>query len=175
MKTLFFANLFAIATAATSVGLNLVSVPAFAADGQARHEGMHEGHGGRMGMMHGRGHHGMDRMLRSVGASDEQKTKIRDIFTKARADLNPDPKARQASQQKMRELLSAPTIDRAALEQLRVARVADHERASKRMSQAMADAAEVLTPEQRAKMAAKMKDRQDRMGRHHGGQAPAAK
>jgi periplasmic protein CpxP/Spy len=172
MKTFFFANLFAIATASASVGLNLVTAPAFAADPQARHQGMHEGHGGMR--EHG-GHHRMDRMLRSVGASDEQRAKIRDIFAKARADVNPDPKARQASRQKMAELLSAPTVDRAALEQLRAARTADHERMSRRMSQAMADAAEVLTPEQRAKMAAKLKERQERMGRHHGGQAPAPK
>jgi periplasmic protein CpxP/Spy len=176
MKTLFFANLFAIATAATTVGLNLVTVPAFADEAHGRHASMVDGgHHGGHGGMRGHGQRRMDRMLSSVGASDEQKTKIRDIFAKARADINPDPKARQANQQKMRDLLAAPTVDRAALEQLRASSVADHDRRSKRMSQAMADAAEVLTPEQRAKLAAQMKDRQGRMGRHHGGQPPAAK
>jgi periplasmic protein CpxP/Spy len=179
MKTLFFANMFAIATAATTVGLNLVTVPAFADEAhgrQGRHESMVDGHhGGGHGGMRGKGQHRMDRMLSSVGASEEQKTKIREIFAKARADINPDPKARQANHQKMRDLLAAPTVDRAALEQLRSARVADHDRNSKRMSQAMADAAEVLTPDQRAKFAAQMKERQGRMGRHHGAQPPAAK
>lgn len=44
-----------------------------------------------------------------------------------------------------------------------------HETASKRMSQASIDAARVLTPEQRAKIAEIMKKRQARMAARHAG------
>jgi Spy/CpxP family protein refolding chaperone len=53
-------------------------------------------------------------------------------------------------------LLAAPTVDRAALEQLRAARIADIDQASKVMIQAMADAADVLSPAQRQKLGAVM-------------------
>jgi Spy/CpxP family protein refolding chaperone len=49
-------------------------------------------------------------------------------------------------------LLTQPTIDRAAIEALRVEHLALAEAASKRFTQALADVAEVLTPEQRRKI-----------------------
>jgi len=59
-------------------------------------------------------------------------------------------------------LLAAPTIDRAALEQVRVAQMQSADARSRRTLQAMADAAEVLTPEQRAKAAERMRRRMER-------------
>jgi Spy/CpxP family protein refolding chaperone len=58
-------------------------------------------------------------------------------------------------------LLAAPTIDRAALEQARVARMQVEDARSRRIVQAMADAAEVLTPEQRTKVAERFAKRMD--------------
>jgi Spy/CpxP family protein refolding chaperone len=54
----------------------------------------------------------------------------------------------------LHRLLDAPTIDRAALERVRAAHVAEVDQASRIIVQGLADAAEVLTPEQRAKVAA---------------------
>jgi protein CpxP len=51
-----------------------------------------------------------------------------------------------------RELLTQQTIDRAALEKLRADQIALHDAASRRLIQAIGDAAEVLTPEQRRKI-----------------------
>jgi len=51
-----------------------------------------------------------------------------------------------------RDLLTQQTIDRAAIEKLRVDQIAVHDAASKRLVQAVADAAEALTPEQRRKL-----------------------
>jgi Spy/CpxP family protein refolding chaperone len=57
-------------------------------------------------------------------------------------------KARTA-RERARELLTQPTIDRAAIEAFRTEQMALAEAASKRIAQALGDAAEVLTPEQR--------------------------
>jgi hypothetical protein len=48
-----------------------------------------------------------------------------------------------------RDLLTRETVDRAALEKFRTDMLATHDAVSKRLVQAVADAREVLTPEQR--------------------------
>jgi Spy/CpxP family protein refolding chaperone len=78
------------------------------------------------------------------------------------ADLRPlREQARQARLRSL-QLLAAPTIDRAALEQQRQLQVQAVDARSGRTMQAMADAAQVLTPEQRAKVAARMQARMQR-------------
>lgn len=118
------------------------------------HPGGHGGHGMAPGLP--------GRALDAIGASSEQKAKIREIFEAARQDLRPDPGARRAEQAQLAEILAAPQIDAAAAEALRQKREARHEAASKRMLQAMIDAHQVLTPEQRQKLAAHMKAHADR-------------
>ena len=49
--------------------------------------------------------------------------------------------------------MTAPTVDRTAIERLRAEQIGLAETASKRIAQALADAAEVLSPEQRRKVA----------------------
>jgi Spy/CpxP family protein refolding chaperone len=73
------------------------------------------------------------------------------------------------------EIFAAPTVDAAAAESLRQQLLAQHDQASKRVLQAMLDVSKVLTPEQRAKLAerikqrqAAMQDRMQRMQREHG-------
>jgi len=74
------------------------------------------------------------------------------------------------------QIFAAPTVDAAAAESVRQQMLAQHDQASKRMLQAMLDVSNVLTPEQRAKMAARMKERSsimhERMQRDHGPRAP---
>jgi len=50
-------------------------------------------------------------------------------------------------------LLTAPTVDRAAVERVRADQIALAETASKRIAQALEDASDVLSPEQRRKIA----------------------
>jgi periplasmic protein CpxP/Spy len=108
----------------------------------------------------------IDRMIREVGGTPEQKERIVAIAKAALAELRPmRDQMRQARRQGL-ELLAAPAIDRTALEKLRTAQVQAADALSRRMTQAMADAAEVLTPEQRAKVAERIRRRMEHRWRH---------
>jgi len=107
----------------------------------------------------------IERLVKAVGATPQQKDRLVAIATAALADLRPLREQQRASRLRGMQLLAAPTIDRAALEQVRVAQMQAADTRSRRMVQAMADAAEVLTPEQRIKAAERMKRRMER--RHH--------
>lgn len=97
-----------------------------------------------------------------VEATPEQRSKLTDIAKAAARDLRPlREKARDARKRGM-ALLAAPTIDRAAIERLRAEQIQAADAVSKRMSQAFADAAEVLTPDQRKKVAERMQRRHSR-------------
>ncbi len=102
--------------------------------------------------------------LADVDATAEQKSKIGDIAKAALKDLMPLRDEHKAARAKAVELLAAATVDRDAMEQLRATELKLAETASKRMTQAIADAADVLQPAQRAKLAERMKQRMDRKG-----------
>lgn len=109
------------------------------------------------GMMFG-GH-----LLELASATDAQRGQIEAIFKAARQDLAGQRDAGAKLHQQLATLYAAPVIDAAAIESVRAQMAAQHETASKRMSQASIEAARVLTPEQRAKIAETMKKRQARM------------
>jgi Spy/CpxP family protein refolding chaperone len=125
--------------------------------------------GGGMGMGMGMdmmgGRHG-ERLLDRAGASAEQKTQLRQIMEAARADLQPVREAGRALRRQLMALFAQPTVDARAVESLRQQLQANHDQASKRMTQAMLDASRVLTPEQRGQMAARMEQRRGMMQRH---------
>lgn len=56
-------------------------------------------------------------------------------------------------------IFSAPTIDRAALEQARAGEIAKLDQVSRTMTTSLADAGDVPTPEQRAKLATLVAER----------------
>jgi len=103
-------------------------------------------------------------VLADVDATADQKTKIGNIAQAALKDLMPLRDEHKAARAKATELLSAAKVDRDAIEALRASEFKLAETASKRMTLAIADAAEVLEPAQRAKLAEKMKQRMDRRG-----------
>lgn len=110
------------------------------------------GHGGMHAMM---GAH-LDEMLAKVNATPDQKARIHGIMKDAMAAIGPVHGRLAATHGEIHRLLAAPTVDRAALEQLRAARMADVDQASKVLVQAMADAADVLDARQREKLATMM-------------------
>jgi periplasmic protein CpxP/Spy len=97
-----------------------------------------------------------DRMIRhlsiDIDATADQQEKLRAIVRDAIKDLLPVGERMRAARATARELLTQQTIDRAAIEKFRTDQIAIHDAASKRLVAAVADAAEVLTPEQRRKV-----------------------
>jgi len=99
----------------------------------------------------------IDRMTKHMAieldATADQQAKIASIAKAAVADLRPLREKAQAARSQAVALLTAPTIDRTAIERLRAEQIALAETASKRIAQALADATDVLSPEQRRKVA----------------------
>ena len=121
--------------------------------------GGHGMDGGGM-MMGGRG---AERMLDGINATDAQRTQIRQIFQAAANDMKAQREQRRALHERGLQIFSAPTVDAAAAESVRQQMVQLHDQASKRRLQAMLDASQVLTPEQRVKLAERMKQRGEMM------------
>jgi Spy/CpxP family protein refolding chaperone len=90
--------------------------------------------------------------LSRVNATEEQKTRIKAIVQDAIKDLGQVREQHMKDRQAFMEVLSQPTVDRAALKQIRAAEMQLAETASDRFVTAIADAADVLTPEQRSKL-----------------------
>jgi Spy/CpxP family protein refolding chaperone len=113
---------------------------------------------GRHKFMRGYMEYRLDQMLTDAGASDDQKAKVKAIVTTTFDDVRPDREARQAMRDEIIKLIEAPTIDRNAIEALRAKQMAEFEGRSKAIAKAVADAAEILTPDQRKKLAEEMRD-----------------
>jgi periplasmic protein CpxP/Spy len=92
-------------------------------------------------------------MAIELDATQDQQTKIAGIAKAAIHDLQPLREKAQAARSQAIELLTAPRVDRDAIERLRAEQLGNAEAASKRIVQALADAADALTPEQRRKVA----------------------
>ncbi|WP_413991581.1 Spy/CpxP family protein refolding chaperone [Labrys okinawensis] len=109
--------------------------------------------------------------LDSVAATSDQEAKVHDIIASAFTDLTPKPEDRMAMRKQAIDILKAPTVDKAALEKLRTNFVADADARSKRFLDAVTQIADVLTPDQRAKLAERAEAWADRGpmmdGEHH--------
>jgi periplasmic protein CpxP/Spy len=107
--------------------------------------------------------HMIDRMLDGLDATEAQRNQIKQIAMSAAADVKSQRDAVRGLRELALQIFAAPNIDPAAAESVRQRMLAQHDQAGKRMLQAMLDAAKVLTPDQRAKMGARMKERQAEM------------
>jgi protein CpxP len=145
----------------------LVAIPLIAIGAgltYAQQAGMH--HGAMGGMMSGPGiemhlDH-VQAMLGRIGASDAQKSQIDGILKAALGEMKGVHEAHFAAHRQFHDLLLAPSVDRQKLEALRASQIEALDEASKRFVSALEDAAEVLSPEQRAALAREI-------DAHHGG------
>jgi len=98
-----------------------------------------------------------DRMVRHVAieidATAEQQDKLRALVKGAVKDLVPMRDKARDARAKARGLLTQDKVDRAEIEKFRAEQLALADAFSKRVSQAIGEAAEILTPEQRRKLA----------------------
>ena len=136
---------------------------AVSAEAQEHPHGMRGGDGGHGMMMFGGSPRHMERridhMLDGLNATDAQRTQIKQIATAAATDLRAQREAGKGLRERSLQIFAAPTVDAAAAESVRAQMQAQHEQASRRTLQAMLDVSKVLTPEQRAKIGERMKQR----------------
>ena len=151
----------AIAGIGGAVAAGLLTLSAFGHAGPGHHG--HHGHGMLAEMSPEEAGKRIDRMvtwvLDDVSATAEQKQRVAQIAKEAAQELMPMRKQHKEARGRAVDLFVQPTIDHAAIEQLRVEELQLGEAASKRITKAIVDAAEVLTPEQRVKLAAEWKKR----------------
>ena len=114
-----------------------------------------------------------DRMVRhlaiEVDATAEQQERLRAVVKSAVRDLLPMREKAQAARQRGRELLTQTTVDRAAIEAFRAEQVAQVDAISKRVAQAVTDAATILSVEQRRKIEERLLPRPGFWGGWHRG------
>jgi Spy/CpxP family protein refolding chaperone len=98
-------------------------------------------------------------MLADINATEAQQSRIADIVGATMKDMAPLREKHREARRSVMELLAKPNVDRAAIEAIRAQEIQSADAMSKRFVQSLADVAEVLTPEQRAQLAEKMKQR----------------
>lgn len=141
--------------------------------GRAGGHAMHGRHGGGWGGgMGGPGlfmgsperiDRGVERWLEGLNTTEAQRSQVKQIAQAAARDLRAQREASRGLHEQGMKLFAAPVVDARAVEALRQQRLAQHDQASKRMTQAMLDVSAVLTPEQRATLAQRMEQRRQQM------------
>jgi len=145
----------ALVVTAGVAGLTGVAV---AENGQMIHvmHGM-PGHGGMASDPAAMAAH-LDKMIATMvpDATPEQKTRLLAIAKSVHADFGAAHAQFGQAHKRVHDILLQPVVDRDALEALRVEQMHQMDLVSKRIAGALADAAEVLTPEQRVRFGEKM-------------------
>ena len=127
-------------------------------------------HGPMIHVMHGMPGHGdmpsdpaamaahLDKMIAAMvpDATPEQKTRLLAIAKSVHADFGAAHAQFGQAHKRIHDILLQPVVDRTALEALRVEQMHQMDVVSKRVVTALADAAEVMTPEQRVRFGEKM-------------------
>lgn len=112
----------------------------------------------------------LDRVLKhlyvEIDATEAQQKKLDPIVRSAAKDLLPLRRRLREARLQAMDLFTRDQVDRTAFEKLRAEQLELADRASKRLTGALADAAEVLTPLQRKQLAQRF--RQLRGRRWHG-------
>ena len=101
----------------------------------------------------------VNRMLTKVDATDEQKEEIDGILDGAFEEFEAKRADHEAKHEELREILTAETIDREALEAMRVEAVEHFEEGSLAFTDVIVEVSEVLTAEQREQLAEMIEER----------------
>jgi Spy/CpxP family protein refolding chaperone len=120
------------------------------------HHGSNDAHHIEMHLDH------MSQLLTRIGASEAQKKQMDVILRGAFTSLKAAKDQHQAAFGQFHELLLSSSIDRGRIESLRAEQIRSLDELSKNFALAFADAAEVLSPDQRAALAQEIRT-------HHGG------
>ena len=114
----------------------------------------------------------VDGALSKTDATAEQKKKVAEILQSAMKDMKPFRDQRVENRKALEAAMQAPTIDPAKIEQLRTEQVKITDASSKRFTQALVDAGNVLSPAQRQAFfkawSERREGREGREGRRHG-------
>ncbi len=113
------------------------------------------------GLMHSAGNPAMfekklDKKMKffafALDATEEQQEKLKTMIMALAKDVLPMKAKMRETRVQLQELLIQPKIDRAAIENLRAEKIALVDAMSKKVTAAIADAGEILKPEQRIKL-----------------------
>jgi periplasmic protein CpxP/Spy len=107
-----------------------------------------------------------ERMLDAVNATPEQRAQVKQIVQAARTDMSAQRESGRKLHEQSQALFAQPTVDARAVETLRQQMLAQHDLASKRLTQVMLDVSRVLTPEQRKTLSDRMTQRRAMVERH---------
>jgi len=106
----------------------------------------------------------VDKALTGTDATADQKKKVSTIIEQAFTDMKPLHDKRVENRKAMADAMQAPTIDKAKIETLRQEQMKVSDAGSKRFTQALTDAGDVLNAQQRQAFFKKWSDRGER---HH--------
>ena len=145
--------------AGTVLGLGLTAAAGLAWAGQHGKGPLAAGGHCRFGARFARLHAEMmtDRAMRVAEATPEQRAKVEAIVDKAFADHARYRTQHESLRGQALEILSADVIDRAQLDELRAKHLRIADQGSRQLVTVVTEIAEVLTPEQRQKLAAHAK------------------
>jgi protein CpxP len=140
---------FTAAAIAVSLLVAVGGTLAFAHSGSGHH-GPKAGHSAESHLEH------LQTMLTKAGATGAQKSQVEALLKPALEEMKAAHESHSAAFKEFHEAITAPSIDRARLEALRAGQLKSLDEASKRLVTAISDAAEVLSPDQRAALAAEI-------------------
>jgi Spy/CpxP family protein refolding chaperone len=111
----------------------------------------------------------MEKLLTGAGATDAQKTQIQAVWQGLRPQIRPLRQQQASLRHQLGELIAAPTINQAQIEQLRKQSMQNADKISTLVTQGMMASAQVLTSAQRQTVLQLIEQH-----RHHGGGNGAA-